>query len=190
MSKWKPDHAFVPLLAEPVFHDCVGRQTKKQRKPKMGIFTRKLAVMATALVVTVTGLAPAQAMPFAPVQQKQSAEAPVVNVQFDRRWDRRHDRRWDRRHEYRGGYYNGYRGYRERRSGYRYHNGYWFPLAAFAAGAIIGGATTAPRAVAPAGALSSRHYAWCQQRYKTYRAYDNTYVANSAGERRYCNSPY
>lgn len=158
----------------------------------MGMFTKKLAVMATALVVTVTGLAPAQAMPVIAVQ-KQASDAPVVNVQFDRRWDRRyerhHDRRWDRRH-YRDGYYNGYRGYRERRAGYRYYNGYWFPLGAFAAGAIIGGATAAPRVIAPTGGLSSRHYAWCQQRYKTYRAYDNTYVANSAGERRYCNSPY
>lgn len=154
----------------------------------MGIFTKKLAVMATALVVSVTGLAPAQAMPIIPVQ-KQSAEAPVVNVQFDRRWDRRDERRWDRRH-YRNGYYNGHRGYRERRAGYRYYNGYWFPLGAFAAGAIIGGAASGPRVVAPSGGMSSRHYAWCQQRYKTYRAYDNTYVANSAGERRYCNSPY
>lgn len=161
----------------------------------MGILSRKFAVLATALAVTVTGLAPAQAMPVMAVTSTQARdEAPVVNVQWDRRdarrWERHHDRRWDRRHHARSGYYNGYRGYRERRSGYRYHNGYWFPLAAFAAGAIIGGATSAPRAVAPAGRYSSSHYAWCQQRYKTYRASDNTYVANSRGERRLCNSPY
>ncbi|MFD1746672.1 BA14K family protein [Rhizobium helianthi] len=169
------------------------------------MFSRKLAVIATTLAVALTGVAPAQAMPAVAVSRVQaSGEAPVVTVQWDRRdarrWDRRHDRRWDRRHDRRwdrrghpnssSGYYNGYRGYRERRSGYRYHNGYWFPLAAFAAGAIIGGATAAPRAVAPAGRYSARHYAWCQQRYKTYRASDNTFVANSRGERRYCNSPY
>jgi len=39
------------------------------------------------------------------------------------------------------GYYHGYRGYRQFRPGYRRHNdGLWYPAAAFAIGAIIGGA--------------------------------------------------
>lgn len=39
------------------------------------------------------------------------------------------------------GYYHGYRGYRDRRPGYRRHrDGLWYPAAAFALGAIIGGA--------------------------------------------------
>lgn len=153
----------------------------------MGILSRKFAVMATALAVTLTGVVPLQAMPLMSIQTQPEAQAPVTTVQ----WDRRHDRRWQREHRRfeRNGYYNGYRGYRERRKGYRYHNGFWFPLAAFAAGAIIGGSSQAPTRVAP-GRYSARHYAWCEQRYKTYRASDNTYVANRAGERRFCNSPY
>lgn len=53
----------------------------------------------------------------------------------------RHDR-----YSYRGrepdrrGYYHGYRGYHDRRPGYRRSNdGLWYPAAAFALGAIIGG---------------------------------------------------
>lgn len=39
------------------------------------------------------------------------------------------------------GYYHGYRGYRDRHPGYRRHSdGLWYPAAAFALGAIIGGA--------------------------------------------------
>jgi hypothetical protein len=41
----------------------------------------------------------------------------------------------------RSGYYHGYRGYRDRRPGYRRgHDGMWYPAAAFALGAILGGA--------------------------------------------------
>ncbi len=41
----------------------------------------------------------------------------------------------------RAGYYHGYRGYHDRRPGYRRHSdGMWYPAAAFALGAIIGGA--------------------------------------------------
>ncbi|MDO1581242.1 BA14K family protein [Rhizobium oryzicola] len=168
----------------------------------MGIFTKKLAVLGTALAVTVAGLAPVQAMPLVPSAPASTDRTPVVNVQFSsehgdnqpyyrqyngpRRWygrDSGWNRGWEGRH---GGYYNGYRGYRHARPGYRYHNGAWFPLAAFAAGALIGGAVQS----APSRSYGGSHVAWCQQRYKTYRASDNTYVANSRGERRTCNGPY
>ncbi|WP_320202892.1 BA14K family protein [Agrobacterium rosae] len=36
---------------------------------------------------------------------------------------------------------------------------------------------------------SSSHAEWCADRYRTYRAYDNTYVPR-AGVRAQCNSPY
>lgn len=107
----------------------------------------------------------------------------------ERRYDRRHgDRVW--RHDGgRSGYYNGHRGYRGYRSGYREHNGYWFPLAAFGAGAIIGGAIASePRAVY-SGSMSPSHVNWCENRYRSYRAYDNSYQPNYGG-RRACNSPY
>lgn len=99
----------------------------------MGIISRKLAVLATALAVTVTGLAPVQAMPVVAPQAAASQSLPVVDVQFRDRDDRRDFRRWQNRREERreirrelrrDGYYNGHRGYRERRAGYRYHNGF------------------------------------------------------------------
>ena len=155
---------------------------------------KRIATVAVAFTVTLTGLVPAQAfqMP-APVAAQTSTAAPVTDVQYrpwerraERRWDRRNDRRWDRRERRmeRNGYYNGHRGYRERRSGYRYHNGFWFPLAAFGAGAIIGGAINRPTV-----SSSSAHVRWCEQRYRSYRASDNTYVPR-AGVRAVCNSPY
>lgn len=157
---------------------------------------KRLATVAVAFTVTLTGLVPAQAfqMP-APVAAQTNTAAPVTDVQYqpwdrraERRWDRRDDRRWDRRERRfeRNGYYNGHRGYRERRSGYRYHNGYWFPLAAFATGAIIGGAINQG---SPRVSSSSAHVRWCEQRYRSYRASDNTYVPR-AGVRAVCNSPY
>lgn len=91
----------------------------------------------------------------------------------------------------RAGWYNGHRGYREARPGYRYHNGYWFPLAAFAAGALIGGALAEPSAprAAPSAGINPKHYDWCFSRYRSYRSYDNTFQPNY-GPRQQCLSPY
>lgn len=92
-----------------------------------------------------------------------------------------------------GGYYNGYRGYGGYRHGYRrYNDGYWYPLAAFGAGAIIGGAIASePRYVepAPSGGINPRHYEWCANRYRSYRAFDNTFQPNN-GPRQQCYSPF
>ncbi len=151
----------------------------------------RLTAVAIAFAATFTSLTPVQAfqMPSPPVI---GAAADVTNVQYsnrDRRdWrrdnNRREMRRDMRRDDRRAGWYNGHRGYRERRPGYRYYNGYWFPLAAFGAGAIIGGAIANDR-----GGYSSRHIAWCESRYRSYRASDNTYVPR-AGVRARCVSPY
>lgn len=87
---------------------------------------------------------------------------------------------------YRQGWYGGHRGYRYARPGYRRHdNGFWFPLAAFGAGAIIGGAIANDRAYSGGGS----HVNWCANRYRSYRAYDNTYQPYG-GPRRQCYSPY
>lgn len=84
-------------------------------------------------------------------------------------------------------YWRGHRGYRERRSGYREYNGWWFPPAAFALGAIIGGAARSNPGYA--GGLPAAHYAWCEDRYRSYRASDNTFQPYN-GPRQQCNSPY
>lgn len=147
-------------------------------------FRMRLATALTAAAVLATSFVSASAMPLtpsAPMVQTTSANQ-ATEVQYrphDR--DRRHYRH-DRR-VYREGYYNGHRGYRDYRRGYRQHNGYWFPLAAFGAGAIIGGAMASPPR-----ASGGNHYQWCANRYRTYRASDNTYVS-SPGVRRTCVSP-
>lgn len=147
---------------------------------------------AAMMTLTIPFATPATAMPTgAPVFSQQD----VVNVQYrdrDRRWDRRGDRRDRGRFERRGNYhyYNGHRGYREARRGYRQHNGYWFPPAAFIAGAIIGGAIAnqPPVQYRPRGG-GNAHVQWCYDRYRSYDARSNTYQPYN-GPRRQCNSPY
>ncbi|MGH6762958.1 MAG: BA14K family protein [Phyllobacterium sp.] len=90
----------------------------------------------------------------------------------------------------RPGYWNGHRGHSNYRRGYRRHNdGWWYPLAAFAAGAVIGGAITSQPSVAPAPAYGNRHVNWCANKYRSYRAYDNTFQPYN-GPRQQCYSPY
>lgn len=143
--------------------------------------------VATAIIVFFTSFTPSQAFQVpVPITKPAVATENVVPVQY-REWDRR--RNWDGRHmrrppPHRDGFYNGHRGYRDRRAGYRYHNGYWFPLAAFATGAIIGGAMQQPRP-----AYGGSHVSWCQNRWRSYRAYDNSYQPSN-GPRRICVSPY
>lgn len=145
---------------------------------------------------------PASAAPvFAPVATVQGDN--VVDAQyrpqrredrFERRQERRESRfenRQDRREarfERRNGtaYYNGKRGYTHRRPGYRQYNGFWFPAGAFIAGAIISGALSNSQ---PVMRMSSQHMRWCENRWRSYRASDNSYQP-TYGPRQRCVSPY
>jgi hypothetical protein len=151
---------------------------------------------ATAIAVTSIGATTAgasslsftRAMPI-----NQAADANVIDVQFRGQRSQRDERRWhNRRGFYRQGqnsYYNGYRGHRERRAGYRQHNGMWFPLAAFAFGAIVGGAVSGGPVQAAPGRFGQAHVNWCASQYRSYRASDNTFQPYN-GPRRQCASPY
>jgi len=88
-------------------------------------------------------------------------------------------------------YYNGHRGYRDRRDGYREHNGFWFPAAAFLAGALLGGAVISNQnqAVAAPPPGANPHVDWCASKYRSYNPYDNTFQPYN-GPRRACRSPY
>lgn len=111
------------------------------------------------------------------------------NVRQNRREFRR-EARQDRRQFRRDGrnaYWGRHRGYRNYRRGYREHNGFWFPAAAFITGAIVGGAlNNSPNVVYRGG---SAHVQWCYDRWRSYRDYDNTYQPNYGG-RKLCYSPY
>jgi hypothetical protein len=142
-----------------------------------------------ALSLGLTASVPAMAAPLPAPQSPQSftGERAIVDLhQVQRRMYR------GGRPHYRGGhrYWRGHRGYRAYRPGYRYYGGYWFPPAAFIAGAIIGGALAAPpRARGGAYHYSPAHVEWCYGRYRSYRASDNTFQPYG-GPRRQCRSPY
>lgn len=139
-------------------------------------FKNKLSAAGLSLAVALAGFVPAQAAvvrPSAPA----TVSSDVATVAH--------------RYDHRRGYYRGYRGYRAYRPGYRYHDGYWFPLAAFTAGAIIGGAIAQPAPARPIynSGINPRHYEWCHARYRSYDARSNTFQPYN-GPRRTCYSPY
>jgi len=84
-------------------------------------------------------------------------------------------------------YWNGHRGSRHYRNGYRRHGDLWFPAGAFIAGALITGAiiNNNQNRVYQGNA----HVQWCYDRYRSYRASDDTFQPNY-GPRQHCNSPY
>lgn len=148
---------------------------------------------AAAMAVSAAGFgvvgANAQPLPVPTNIQAPGAYADVIQVQ--RRGERQRHRGFERRGD--RAYYRGHRGYRHARPGWRQHQGWWFPPAAFVAGAIIGGAIAQPqphRAPQPRrGGLSQAHVSWCYDRYRSYRASDNTFQPYQ-GPRRACRSPY
>ena len=145
------------------------------------------AISFGTIVSTAAPVAAAPIVP-APVAKVQSD---IINVQGESgNWRNRGYQRYRGNH-----YYNGHRGYRNYRPGYRRHNGYWFPAGAFIAGALLGGALAAP---APAPIyrepvrrvrMNDAHVRWCYNRYRSYRAADNTFQPYN-GPRQQCYSPY
>ncbi len=154
----------------------------------MRLTSKSLVVALSALFAT-TPLVPAGAMPLpvAKVQPVQTGESvQLVDHRFHgRRYWRghRHDagRRWYPRGRYdnwRGGYRYGHR--------YRHRDNAWVPFAIMGMGAMIGSAVANDRRAYVGG---SSHVRWCANRYRSYRAYDNTFQPYN-GPRRQCRSPY
>ncbi|APY14946.1 BA14K family protein [Brucella sp. 10RB9214] len=98
-------------------------------------------------------------MPLASAAASQDAGA-VQRVQY---YDYRGDRRYWRHHRYWQHHHPRYRPY------YRYYRHWGPPPRAYRGG--------------------NPHVRWCYNRYRSYRAYDNTYQPNY-GPRRQCYSPY
>ncbi len=160
---------------------------------------KQIAVAVLSLITAFSGIVPAQAFPSisppkieAPADVQQVRDS-IGSYYGDRRWIRRDDgRRYSGPRYYRGGYDG-----RDRYYGRYYRRG---PSAGaiiggLAAGAIIGGALAQPyyerRYVAPRRYVNSgnAHVNWCYSRYRSYRAYDDTFQPNY-GPRRQCVSPY
>lgn len=125
--------------------------------------TRTSAIaMALGAFFTASSVLPVKAMPTINQPAKITSQAEQVKVVV------------------RYGSWRGHRGYHDQRNGYRRHvDGYWYPRSAFT------------ERVAPVVRVrvGNAHIRWCHDRYMTYRASDNTFVANS-GTRRICRSPY
>lgn len=163
---------------------------------------RKVISAICAALLSLTSLSTVGAATAAPVPSLSlEQDQAVVNVQH-RGAHYRHPGRYGgayyrRPGAYRSGYYrlhghpyyNGYRGYNYYRPGWRAYNGWWFPPSAFVAGAIVGGAISQPPPVYTVPSGASAHVRWCYERYRSYRASDNTFQPNS-GPRRQCRSPY
>ena len=173
---------------------------------------------ALAASVAATGVLPASAgpvfMPKAPASEhtgviqirdrsSTAGDGPIWKKRFSnnnnfsnnnfrgRNWNGNNGRNWDNGNWNNGrkyGWYNGHRGYRYKRQGDRYHDGFWFPAGAFIAGAIIGGAISNNNNYNSYRG-SSDHVQYCYDRYRSYRASDNTFQPYN-GPRQQCYSPY
>lgn len=126
------------------------------------------------------------------VPQPASASSDVQTVDYKPWMKNRHNRNFNRdrtfaRNSGNSVYWNGHRGYREYHRGYRRHGDHWFPLAAFATGALITGAiiNSENNRVYEGNA----HVQWCYDHYRSYRSSDNTFQPNY-GPRKQCRSPY
>ena len=161
---------------------------------------KRLAIFALSLVTALASVPPAMAFPTVAVPKIEVQEAQPVQY-----------RRY--RGGYNRGYWGGYRGYR----GHGHHNGnddWAWALGGLATGVIIGGLLAQPRYYGPSYYDQSyygptyyrpRYYAprnyrqvyyggntharWCYARYRSYRAYDNTFQPYY-GPRRACVSSY
>ncbi|SFO75827.1 BA14K-like protein [Mesorhizobium sp. NFR06] len=123
------------------------------------------------------------------VPQASPASSNVQTIaERDFRWRHGHWRGGQRFSRNDGGiWWNGRRGYREYHRGYRRHGDYWFPLAAFATGALITGAIV--NSENNRVYRGNAHVQWCYDRYRSYRASDNTFQPYN-GPRQQCVSPY
>ena len=156
----------------------------------------KLAIVALSCVTAFAGVTPVEAFPITAPLKIERFE--VQSVQY--RGDRGNMRgEWGRRY-YHQRYYGGHRGGYYGRGGYYRGNGYYgrryyhdgydnnagLIIGGLAAGAIIGGIIASqPRDYGGPGS----HTSWCYSRYRSYRAYDNTFQPYN-GPRRQCYSPY
>lgn len=138
-------------------------------------------ICAAAMAISLPLAAPAVAMPAGSPAWQPSTD--VVQAQFGERGRGGYERRGNRH------YFNGHRGYRQHRRGYRQYNGFWFPPAAFIAGAIVGGAIANQPPRARAVPRGQAHVEWCYNRYRSYREWDNTFQPYN-GPRQECYSPY
>ncbi len=153
---------------------------------------KKLAIIIVSAITALSGVAPAQAFPTMGMSRVETSQ-PVEKVQY--RGDMWRNGGHGYRERHRRYYRDGYRGrhYSRYDRRYRHHHGSnaGAIIGGLAAGAIIGGALAQPRYAPPPRRYvsGSSHTQWCYNRYRSYRAYDNTFQPYN-GPRTQCYSPY
>jgi len=149
----------------------------------MNVLIKRFCVVTASVL-----MAGATALPASAASSWSSNGAQAVQVQYRGHNGRNHGRDRHGRNDFRmrsgHPYYHGHRGYDHYRHGYRRYNGYWFPPAAFIAGAIIGGAVASPPV-----SSGSAHVRWCEQQYRSYDPRTDTFQPYN-GPRKRCVSPY
>lgn len=161
---------------------------------------KRLAIIALSLATAMSSVPPpAGAFPTMPTVKSETADVQRVQFSYERGEEFKGGRcRYPcfRGRDYRRGHYSN-RYYRNgyRRNHYRHYDDDDDDIGALfgglAAGAIIGGLLAQPRynSAPRYYAGSNPHVRWCYGRYRSYRAYDNTYQPYY-GPRRLCVSPY
>jgi hypothetical protein len=151
---------------------------------------KKLAIVLVSAITAFSGIAPAQAFPTVNAPKVQTSQ-PIEQVQYRGDMWRNGGHRYHHRRYYRDRYHRRHYGRYYR---HRHHRGSDAAaiIGGLAAGAIIGGALAQPRYAPPPRRYvggGGGHVDWCYSRYRSYRAYDNTFQPYN-GPRRQCYSPY
>ena len=169
--------------------------------------TVKSGLIALGILSGVTAPAAAGPMMQPDLSIPTSTAAPTVtpvrdswaggnNRQFNNDWRWRRSGNWNRNR----GNWNGGDNWRGRRHHYRggryYDDGAGAAILGLGLGLGLGSMynnynyyDAPPRRYYRAGRLSSAHVQWCYNRYRSYRAYDNTFQPYN-GPRQQCYSPY
>ncbi|ACP25678.1 hypothetical protein NGR_c19140 [Sinorhizobium fredii NGR234] len=161
---------------------------------------KRLAIIALSLATAMSSVPPpAGAFPTMPTVKSETADVQRVQFSYERgeqfkgsgcRYPCVRGRDYRRGHYSNRYYRNGYR-----RHHYRHYDDddddFGALFGGLAAGAIIGGLLAQPRYYSGPRyyAGGNPHVRWCYGRYRSYRAYDNTYQPYY-GPRRLCVSPY
>ena len=143
---------------------------------------KRFVVAAVAIATAFSGVAPARAFPIPAMQAESPSQA--MPVDWNRSgWSGGHSSgNYDRRDYYYHRGYSGHHGYYYRdydRGYYHHHSDTGAVLGGLALGMIVGGV------IAQSQAHRGSHAQWCYSRYRSYRAWDNTYQPLS-GPRRPC----
>ncbi|MDQ0323643.1 hypothetical protein QO002_005850 [Pararhizobium capsulatum DSM 1112] len=164
---------------------------------------RLLAIIGLSLTTAFSSVAPAHAFPAVDGPKLQNSDIQVIRNRGNSRYAQGRNyyrrsmgmNRWSGNNARRySQYHGGYRRYYPRHyyNNYNNYNNYGAPWGSFGTGVIVGGLLAHPgyyNYSEPGYYGDGSHANWCHSRYRSYRAYDDTFQPYY-GPRRLCISPY